>query len=174
MKLHPLFPECTFSPPNTIIFIIDSKGAIHEIYGDSLAQYELTDSLSGITFSELFTETIFSQIEEVLLGITSVVTISWKKNRFDVYTKVAHNSHFRLVYLVNITRFIDVESQLQESLNDLVSKKEELQAVFDLAANGISILNHNGMFLYANRFFQAMMGYTMEELAHHSCISLFF
>ncbi len=33
-------------------------------------------------------------------------------------------------------------------------KKEELQAVFDLAANGISILDRNGMFLYANNFFQ--------------------
>lgn len=172
MKLHPLFPECTFSPPNTIIFIIDSNGAIHEVYGDSLAQYELTNSLSGITFSELFTETISSQIEEVLLGIVSVTTISWKKNCFEVFTKVAHDSRYRLVYLVNITRFIGVETQLQESLNDLISKKEELQAVFDLAANGISILNHNGMFLYANVFFQTMMGYTMEELTHHSCISL--
>ena len=65
-----------------------------------------------------------------------------------------------------------VESQLQQSVNDLMSKKEELQAVFDMAANGISILDHNGMFLYANKFFQDMMGYTMEELYTESCISL--
>lgn len=65
-----------------------------------------------------------------------------------------------------------VESQLKQSVNDLMSKKEELQAVFDMAANGISILNHNGMFLYANKFFQDMMGYTMEELYTESCISL--
>jgi len=65
-----------------------------------------------------------------------------------------------------------VESQLKQSVNDLMSKKEELQAVFDMAANGISILDHNGMFLYANRFFQEMMGYTMEELYTESCISL--
>ncbi|MDA3908782.1 MAG: ATP-binding protein [Sulfurimonas sp.] len=65
-----------------------------------------------------------------------------------------------------------VESQLKQSVNDLMSKKEELQAVFDMAANGISILDHNGMFLYANKFFQDMMGYTMEELYTESCISL--
>jgi PAS domain S-box-containing protein len=65
-----------------------------------------------------------------------------------------------------------VESQLKQSINDLMSKKEELQAVFDMAANGISILDHNGMFLYANKFFQDMMGYTMEELYSESCISL--
>jgi len=65
-----------------------------------------------------------------------------------------------------------VESQLKQSVKDLRSKKEELQAVFDMAANGISILDHNGMFLYANRFFQEMMGYTMEELYTESCISL--
>lgn len=65
-----------------------------------------------------------------------------------------------------------VESQLKQTVNDLMSKKEELQAVFDMAANGISILDHNGMFLYANKFFQDMMGYTMEELYTESCISL--
>ena len=65
-----------------------------------------------------------------------------------------------------------VESQLKQSVNDLMSKKEELQAVFDMAANGISILDHNGMFLYANKFFQDMMGYTMKELYTESCISL--
>lgn len=54
----------------------------------------------------------------------------------------------------------------------LLQKQEELQAVFDLAANGISILDQNGMFLYANKFFQNMMEYTMEELYKESCISL--
>ncbi|MFA6761000.1 MAG: ATP-binding protein [Sulfuricurvum sp.] len=57
-------------------------------------------------------------------------------------------------------------------LKELKSKKEELQAVFDLAANGISILDREGKFLYANRFFQNMIGYTMEELYSESCISL--
>ncbi len=59
-----------------------------------------------------------------------------------------------------------------DASHDLSSKKEELQAVFDLAANGISILDRQGRFLYANRFFQKMMGYTMEELRRESCISL--
>lgn len=66
----------------------------------------------------------------------------------------------------------NILKELQQSLNELTSKKEELQAVFDLAANGISILDRNGMFLYANKFFQNMMEYTMEELYSHSCISL--
>ncbi|MCH9812855.1 MAG: PAS domain-containing protein, partial [Epsilonproteobacteria bacterium] len=71
-----------------------------------------------------------------------------------------------------MTPYSEVESKLSQSLNDLRSKKEELQAVFDLAANGISILDHNGMFLYANTFFQQMMEYSMEELYRESCISL--
>ncbi|RXK09864.1 PAS domain-containing sensor histidine kinase [Halarcobacter bivalviorum] len=62
--------------------------------------------------------------------------------------------------------------QLKKSLSDLRSKKEELRAVFDLAGNGISILNEEGMFIYANKFFQTMMEYTMEELYKESCISL--
>ena len=49
---------------------------------------------------------------------------------------------------------LDKISKYEQALNDLTSKKEELQAVFDLAANGISILDRNGMFLYANKFFQ--------------------
>ena len=75
-------------------------------------------------------------------------------------------------YCLDTSRCNSVESQLSESLNDLASKKEELQAVFDLAANGISILDRRGTFRYANRFFQRMMGYTMEELTRESCISL--
>jgi len=63
-------------------------------------------------------------------------------------------------------------SKYEQALNDLTSKKEELQAVFDLAANGISILDRDGMFLYANKFFQKMMEYTMDELKKESCISL--
>jgi len=47
-----------------------------------------------------------------------------------------------------------------------------LKAVFDLAANGISILDKNGNFLYANKFFQNMIGYTIEELYKESCVSL--
>jgi PAS domain S-box-containing protein len=58
------------------------------------------------------------------------------------------------------------------NIEDLITKKEELQALFDLAANGISILDEKGMFLYANNFFQKMMGYTMAELYSESCISL--
>jgi len=57
-------------------------------------------------------------------------------------------------------------------MDELASKKEELKAAFDLVANGISILDETGMFLYANKFFQQMMGYTMEELYEESCISL--
>jgi len=68
--------------------------------------------------------------------------------------------------------YLQEVSKYQQTLNDLISKKEELQAVFDLAANGISILDRNGMFLYANNFFQKMMEYSMDELKQESCISL--
>ncbi|MDD2838175.1 MAG: ATP-binding protein [Sulfuricurvum sp.] len=172
MQTRRLFPECLYSPPNTIVFVIDTHNTICEIYGETFVSYESEDNLSGVTLSTLFHEETVSQIEKVLSGIISLTTISWRKNRFDVYAKKTENPLYRLMYLVDVSRFIGVETQLQESRNDLLSKKEELQAVFDLAANGISILNHKGMFLYANRFFQNMMGYTMEELKHHSCISL--
>ncbi|WP_298694120.1 ATP-binding protein [uncultured Sulfuricurvum sp.] len=172
MQMRRLFPECAFAPPNTIVFVIDNNNVVCEAYGDILADYELTDTIFGITLLSLFNEAIVSQIEEILSKTISVTTISWKKNRFDVYAKVTNDPLYHFLYLVDVTRFIGVETKLQESQNDLLSKKEELQAVFDLAANGISILDHNGMFLYANRFFQKMMGYTMEELKYHSCISL--
>ncbi len=76
------------------------------------------------------------------------------------------------VYLYDVSEYSNIQQKLQKSLNDLLSKKEELQAVFDLAANGISILNKEGKFLYANNFFRKMIGYTMDELKEESCISL--
>ena len=39
--------------------------------------------------------------------------------------------------------YLQEVSKYKQTFSDLTSKKEELQAVFDLAANGISILDRN-------------------------------
>ena len=59
-----------------------------------------------------------------------------------------------------------------DNVSQILESSEELRAIVELAGNGISLLDTNGVFLYANPFFRNMTGYTMEELRKESCITL--
>jgi len=120
-----------------------------------------------------YLEDIFSQkhINSLLaLKKDEKIIIDSKSKVYEAYK--IEDKKYKYLYLHDISSFEKIELKLKKSLQDLISKQEELQAVFDTAANGISILDSNGMFLYANTFFQKMMGYTMDELKKESCISL--
>lgn len=150
--------------PNAIILSIDAKQTVEESYGEQVKLLHIKfNSLNNKSLSDIFDKKIYTQIEALIDAKINSLTITLINHNYDVYYNKMPNSEIAFLYFINITN---------NSVQELLSKKEELQAVFDMAANGISILNHNGMFLYANKFFQDMMGYTMEELYTESCISL--
>lgn len=60
----------------------------------------------------------------------------------------------------------------QWSYDNLAVQSKELKAILELAGNGISLIDKRGSFLYSNDSFQQMIGYTMEELKNHTCVSL--
>eukprot|EP01156_Anaeramoeba_ignava_P019163 Anaeramoba_ignava/a94655_15.p1 GENE.a94655_15~~a94655_15.p1 ORF type:complete len:178 (-),score=37.08 a94655_15:535-1068(-) len=124
---------------------------------DSYTKYEYLKKGSNLKdyFSSLQIKDIFS------LKKDEKTILKTGKKVFKGYMEKENGSYF--LYLHDISKFDKMEAKLKQSLENLTSKKQELQAIFDLAANGISILDRNGMFLYANKFFQDMMGYTMEE-----------
>jgi PAS domain S-box-containing protein len=122
--------------------------------------------LQGQKLKEVFNSKVYKKLKNLKTKSSDSVVVKWKNKTYEIYCKK------NIFYFYDITQYNEVESKLIQSLGDLTSKKEELQAVFDLTANGISILDRNGMFLYANKFFQNMMEYTMEELYKESCISL--
>ena len=127
---------------------------------------EQKDKLKNTKLDEHFTKLTYSKLLLLKLKKIDSLIIDWNKKVYEV-------SYIDGVYYFkDITKYRNMHFQLKKSLKDLRSKKQQLQAVFDLAANGISILNKEGMFLYANKFFQTMMEYTMEELYSESCISL--
>ncbi|WP_404319449.1 ATP-binding protein [Malaciobacter canalis] len=133
--------------------IIDSFGQIKEKFNNS----KLYEHFSKVTYNKL-----------LLLKSKNIdnLTIYWNNKDYEV-------SYFDdTYYFKDVTKYRNLYLELKKSLRDLRSKKEELHAVFDLAGNGISILNEEGTFLYANKFFQTMMEYSMEELYNESCISL--
>ncbi|MFT5660023.1 MAG: PAS domain S-box-containing protein [Sulfurimonas sp.] len=159
--------------PQALIFNLSKEYSINAIYGEQRKLLaENFDLTKVIKLSMLFDNGVYNKLLSLLHGEVNSLSITFLNHDYDVYLNTGEDEENSLLYLIDITRFSNVESQLKKSVNDLVSKKEELQAVFDLAANGISILDHNGMFLYANKFFQNMMEYTMEELYSESCISL--
>lgn len=159
--------------PNAIILNIDSKHTVKESYGDQIKLLNIQfNSLYNKSLSEIFNEEIYIKIKSLINCETNSLKISFMNHSYDVYCKNIQDSKTTFLYFINITNYSTVEHRLKQSVQELQSKKEELQAVFDMAANGISILDNNGMFLYANKFFQEMMEYNMEELYKESCISL--
>lgn len=144
--------------PKSIILQIDGKFIV-KVYGNK-------KDLHNKKLKEVFSKKAHKELKKLKKKKSNRSIIEWDEKRYEVYF-VADT-----FYLYDITLYSEVESRLKQSLGELTSKKEELQAVFDLAANGISILDRDGMFLYANKFFQNMMEYTMEELYSESCISL--
>lgn len=144
--------------PKSIILQTDGKRVIN-IYGNR-------KSLKNLKLKEIFDAKAYTKLKKLKKKQNKNTIINWDEKQYEVYFKS------NVFYFYDITPYCEVESKLKQSLSELTSKKEELQAVFDLAANGISILDRDGMFLYANKFFQNMMEYTMEELYSHSCISL--
>ena len=147
--------------PKTIVLEVKNNEIING-YGDK----KDIESLKGKKLKKIFSSKSYLQLKKLKRKYKKTVFITWDNKEYEVsFSK-------KVFYFYDITQFSNVQLKLKQSLSDLTSKKEELQAVFDLAANGISILDKNGMFLYANKFFQNMMEYTMEELYKESCISL--
>ncbi len=159
--------------PQSLIFSLNNEHFVNAVYGQQHKLFEKNFDLSKpISLSILFDKKIYKKVLSLINGDIDSLNISFLNHNYDAnFTRLEEGKN-SLLYLMDVTRYSSVESQLKKSVYDLLSKKEELQAVFDLAANGISILDHNGMFLYANQFFQDMMEYTMEELRKESCISL--
>lgn len=156
--------------PKTIILLIDNNEKVVESCGKQLNLFNIKTKNQKL--KDIFKEKIYTALKPLLNKKNNSVDIIWKNINFEVNIQQVSNSKYRALYFFDITKYSSIENELKQSMHDLVSKKEELQAVFDLAANGISILDRNGMFLYANNFFQKMMGFTMEELYKESCISL--
>lgn len=158
------------SIPRTIILIVDSKETIIESYGKQLESFNFEVNFQ--TLAKFFNKKDYIQLQKLLNNELNSLILHWEIFDFEVsFSKIPNTSNYALFFF-DITQYSSVASELKKSKSDLISKTEELQGVFDLAANGISILDNTGTFLYANNFFQKMMGYTMEELYSESCISL--
>lgn len=147
--------------PKSIILEMDNK-TIKNVYGSKKG----IKKLKSKKLKDIFDKKTCKVLKNLNKKNKKSNVVIWDKKEYEVYYKS------NIFYFYDITSYFEVERKLSQNIKELRSKKEELQAVFDLAANGISILDRNGMFVYANKFFQNMMEYTMEELYSESCISL--
>jgi len=155
------------SIPKMIILELDINDTIKNHYGDT-SNIKIDNN---IKLNSLIDKENNEKIQLLKNSSKQIVTVNCFNKEYEVTLKNILNDTY-IFYFYDITKYHDVEVQLKQSLSELTCKKEELQALFDLAGNGISILDKNGLFLYANKFFQDMIGYTMNELYSKSCISL--
>ena len=147
------------SIPKTIVLVFNLEEKVVEILGKYSKNFP---SVNNKQLKDIFSKTSYLEIKKLLENKKEDIIIDWKEYKFEISISKLEKDNLKALFLFDITKYLNIE----------YSKEQELQAVFDLAANGISILDKKGMFLYANNFFQKMMGYTMEELYKESCISL--
>jgi PAS domain S-box-containing protein len=157
------------SIPKTIVLVFNSQEKIIESKGELLDNFS---SFNNKELKDIFTSEDYLEIKGLISNKKDSISVILKEYKFEVSLREIKKDDLKALFLFDITKYSNVENELKQSMYSLNSKKQELQAVFDLAANGISILDRDGMFLYANNFFQKMMGYTMKELLKESCISL--
>ncbi|WP_228197939.1 PAS domain-containing sensor histidine kinase [Poseidonibacter antarcticus] len=147
------------SIPKTIVLIFNSEEKVVETLGKYSKKFP---SVNNKQLKDIFPKTSYLEIKKLLENKKKEIIIDWKEYKFEISISKLEKDNLKALFFFDITKYFNIK----------YSKEQELQAVFDLAANGISILDKRGMFLYANNFFQKMMGYTMEELYKESCISL--
>ena len=155
------------SIPKMIILEIDTDSIIINHYGD----ISNTKICNDIKLNRLIDKQSYEKVKLLKNKSKLTVILHCFNKEYEVTLKNISNGNY-IIYFYDITKYNNMQVQLKQSFSELTCKKDELQALFDLAGNGISILDKNGIFLYANKFFQNMMGYTMEELYSKSCISL--
>ena len=153
--------------PNMLILYVNKNEKIINSFGQEEKQLKLKNKYLKDIFVNNYDDLVF-----LLRSNKEKISISWQNNLYELRYERIENSRDFILYFSNILEKEDFLLEYKNSKRNLLAKKDELQAVFDLAANGISILDSNGMFLYANDFFQKMMNYTMQELYKESCISL--
>ncbi len=153
--------------PNMLILFLNKNEKIIVSYGKNQNHLNLKNKYLKDVFIDIYKElSIFIKKNE------AKKTIYWNKKAYELrYEKLEDSSDF-ILYFSHSFEEKDLSLESTKIKENPLRKTDELQVAFDLAANGISILDSNGMFLYANDFFQKMMSYSMEELYEESCISL--
>ena len=150
-----------------LILFVNKNEQIIVSYGKNQNHLTLKNKYLKDVFVDNYDEiSIFMKIKK------DKKNIYWNKKRYELrYEKLEDSSDF-ILYFSHLLEEKDFSLKNTKVKETTLRKTDEFQAAFDLAANGISILDSNGMFLYANDFFQKMMAYSMEELYEESCISL--
>lgn len=74
--------------------------------------------------------------------------------------------------LLKVNKNLLLEEELKEKRKIEIKQKEELETILSTTKDGISILDSNLRFLYANSAFIKMLGYSFEELQKLSTIDI--
>ena len=155
--------------PKTLILLINKNEKITDIYGQQKNKIAL--SLNNKYLKDIYVKD-YKLIKKLINKEEKNIILFWEKYLYEVRCETHENSDDFILYFFDLSNDENIKKEHEKHTKDLISKKENLQEVFDLAGNGISILDSNGMFLYSNSFFQEMIEYSMDELYNESCISL--
>ncbi len=74
--------------------------------------------------------------------------------------------------LIKVKKTYQLEEKLKEKTANELIQKQKLETILSTTKDGISILDLNTRFLYANDAFLQMLGYTFEELEKLSSLEL--
>jgi len=87
----------------------------------------------------------------------------------NVYMTTIENGNGIVTGYVGIAEDISIKKVMERKLN---KQKDELEAVFNTSRDGIAIMDLQTNFLFLNKSYEKMTGYSKEELLTKSCLEL--
>lgn len=99
----------------------------------------------------------------------SWISHSGEERMFEWSNQIIFNDDGSLNYIFTIG--IDIEQKVQAQ-QQVLNQKNELEAIFNTALEGISILDLDTKYLYVNNKYLGLIGYTQEELQSKHCYEL--
>jgi PAS domain S-box-containing protein len=154
-----------------IVLLHDLDGTIR--YCNAAEQYQVGPAeVIGKSPADFFSAEeaahVLEEIQQVATSgtpMTFELAVTWHGERlfFSDHAYPIRNGANNVVSVARISRNITREKEAEQALRQ---SKTRMQAMFDNAAVGITLIDAQGQFLQYNHWFVEMLGYTSQDLAH--------
>jgi len=158
------------------IFIIDYEGRLVEFSNvvSKMLGYS-AEELRGLTVFDWDKELSSGELDSMLGLLTAGhVIIERVHTRKDgsVYNAQITSRKIMLngkPYIYSSVRDVTQQKEIEEKI---IRQRDELEAIFDTALEGIAIIDLNGVCIKINKKYSEILGYKVEELVNKSIFSL--
>jgi len=155
--------QSAISVATMVFFILDCEGTIRLTLGNEQVDLFSNREFEGDSLYELAHDQppIIESYKKALTGKISQLVIKLNETVFEIYFAPLRNSSGDITGVVSVASDITSRREVEEALQ---KSEERFRTIFEDAGLGIDLVDFQGRIIQFNPAFQAMMGYSPEEL----------